>query len=209
MEEAENSPYAGQMTSTQDNRWFETAINTLNDPKHQRVWSLIVSIFGDLAQAQGDQLSSGALNRIMTPMGIKNDAIRVALHRLRKDGWIDSARSGRNSVHYLTEFGRRQSAEVTPRIYDRDRIRFTDWHILIANDQADQSCLDRLCETAGYVSLGRFTAMGHGAIPDPACDLLSLAVTPSIRRTWNKISSNRSSVSLPISTITSQRPFVE
>lgn len=45
-------------------------------------------------------------------------AIRVALHRLRKDDWIISRRHGRRSVHVLSEMGRTLSSEASPRIYD-------------------------------------------------------------------------------------------
>ncbi len=81
---------------------FELGIAQLTDLQNLRVWSIIVSLFGDLAQKPGDQISGTTLTQIITPMGIKPEAIRVALHRLRKDGWIESTRSGRASVHFLT-----------------------------------------------------------------------------------------------------------
>ena len=95
---------------TNQSSWFETAVADLVDPQDQRVWSIIVSLFGDMAQEPGAQISGGALTQIIEPMGIKPEAIRVALHRLRKDGWIESDRIGRVSRHVLSEFGRTQSA---------------------------------------------------------------------------------------------------
>ena len=56
----------------------------------QRVWSLMVSLFGDLAQAEGAGIDGPVLSRIMTAMQIRPEATRVALHRLRNDGWIAS-----------------------------------------------------------------------------------------------------------------------
>ena len=41
----------------------------------------------------------------MTAIGIKPEATRVALHRLRSDGWITSQKQGRTSQHSLTEIG--------------------------------------------------------------------------------------------------------
>lgn len=173
------------MTPASDT-WFETCTDLLTDPQNQRVWSIIVSLFGDLAQKPGDRLSGGALTRIIMPMGIKPEAIRVALHRLRKDGWIDSARTGRASVHFLTEFGRAQSAEVTPRIYTRHPEIPADWHILIAEEGAGQSSLDDLLLTADYFSIGRNIALGSGGVPQICDDLLGFDVTARAVPGWVK-----------------------
>ncbi|MDX2482663.1 MAG: PaaX family transcriptional regulator C-terminal domain-containing protein [Pseudodonghicola sp.] len=156
--------------------WFETCAQILTDPQNQRVWSIIVSLFGDLAQRPGDRLSGSALSRIIMPMGIKPEAIRVALHRLRKDGWIDSARSGRASAHFLTEFGRARSAEVSPRIYTRAPDTPTDWHLLIAEDGSGQSALDEMLLAADYFSLARNVALAAGPAPEVGGEVMSFDV---------------------------------
>lgn len=157
--------------------WFETSVTQLSDPQHQRVWSIIVSLFGDMAQAEGDQISGSALTRVITPMGIKPEAIRVALHRLRKDGWIESERAGRASVHFLTDYGRSQSAAVTPRIYDRAPDIAQDWHVLIADDSSGQATLEDLLLLPNYIAINRQTALGHGPMPQHLGGLLSLEVS--------------------------------
>ncbi|MEY8839974.1 PaaX family transcriptional regulator C-terminal domain-containing protein [Cribrihabitans sp. XS_ASV171] len=166
--------------------WFDTAIETLSDPQNQRVWSVIVSLFGDLAQKPGAEISGGALTRIIEPMGIKPEAIRVALHRLRKDGWIDSTRSGRVSKHHLTEFGRARSAEVTPRIYARTPRVAPHWHLLIAEDGPGIHTLDDLLLTASYTSLSRTAALGEGPVPADVEDLLAFEVTARAVPDWLK-----------------------
>jgi len=164
--------------------WFEACARTLTDPQNQRVWSIIVSLFGDLAQKPGDRLSGSALSRIIMPIGIKPEAIRVALHRLRKDGWIDSARTGRASAHYLTEFGRARSAEVTPRIYTRVPDTPADWHLLIAEDGSGQSALDEMLLTADYFSLARNAALGAGPAPEASEELMSFDVRARAVPDW-------------------------
>ncbi|MCA0871100.1 PaaX family transcriptional regulator [Seohaeicola saemankumensis] len=164
--------------------WFDTCVHALSDPANQRVWSVIVSLFGDLAQAPGAQLSGSALSRIIMPMGIKAEAIRVALHRLRKDGWLESARSGRTSVHYLTEFGRDQSARVSPRIYDRTPRAPQDWHLLIADDASGMATLEDLLLSTDYLSLGRTLAMGSGDLPPNCDDLLAFRVNAQTVPDW-------------------------
>jgi len=164
--------------------WFDTAAQTLNDPQNQRVWSIIVSLFGDLAQAPGDRLSGSALSRIIIPAGIKPEAIRVALHRLRKDGWIDSARQGRASEHFLTDFGRARSAEVSPRIYPAATPDPQTWHLLIAEEGPGQSALDDLLLTRDYFSLSRTVALGSGPLPEACEDLLVLDVDARAVPDW-------------------------
>lgn len=171
------------MTQTAQD-WFEASIAQLNDPQNLRVWSIIVSLFGDLAQNPGDQISGSALTRIITPMGIKPEAIRVALHRLRKDGWIESARSGRISVHFLTQFGRSQSAAVTPRIYARDASAPRDWHLLIAEDGAGQNALEEALLLPEYTSINRTTALGLGHTTRGSDDLLVVTASSFKAPRW-------------------------
>ncbi|WP_299667105.1 PaaX family transcriptional regulator C-terminal domain-containing protein [uncultured Ruegeria sp.] len=169
---------------TEQNSWFETAVAELTDPQDQRVWSIIVSLFGDMAQEPGAQISGGALTRIIEPMGIKPEAIRVALHRLRKDGWIESDRFGRVSRHVLTEYGRTQSAAVTPRIYARDQDPMKLWHLLIAEDGPGTPVLEDVMLSQDYTPIGRNVAMGADAAPDRTDGLLALNISPQTAPKW-------------------------
>ncbi|MEM6371411.1 MAG: PaaX family transcriptional regulator C-terminal domain-containing protein [Pseudomonadota bacterium] len=74
-----------------------------------------MTVFGDLAPDA--PLEGQTLSALMTRIGIKPEATRVALHRLRADGWIISEKSGRTSAHSLTSKGRQDSAAARPRIY--------------------------------------------------------------------------------------------
>lgn len=96
---------------------FEDLATYLNADQTPRVWSLLVTVFGELAQEDGSKISGALLGKLTGLMGVKPEAMRVALHRLRKDGWIESERRGRTSTYFLTDWGRAQSAEATPRIY--------------------------------------------------------------------------------------------
>jgi len=80
-----------------------------------RVWSLLVTVFGDLAPDQ--PINGPTISAIMTRIGVKPEATRVALHRLRSDGWVLSEKHGRTSLHRLTAQGQRDSLAARPRIY--------------------------------------------------------------------------------------------
>ena len=118
---------------------FNRYIEILTAGDRNRVWSLVVTVFGDLAQGTGDTLSMQTLARITEPLGVKPEALRVALHRLKKDGWIVSERQGRNSLIGLTDFGRTQSTEAAPLIYRRTGPNIGQWAIFIASPQSQPS----------------------------------------------------------------------
>jgi len=166
--------------------WFESCVNSLSDPQNQRVWSIIVSVFGDLVLHPGDRLSGSALTRIIRPMGIKPEAIRVALHRLRKEGWIESERTGRHSQHFLTGYSRAQNDRFMSRIYAHSPETAQDWHILIAAEAAGMQTLDDLLLTENHFSIGRNVAMGAGAVPDNCDDLLIYDVSARSVPDWLK-----------------------
>jgi len=96
---------------------FQSIITLFTEDDSPRVWSLLVTMFGDLAQEEGHTLSGGLLGRMTQSVGIKPEATRVALHRLRKEGWLNSERSGRTSAYSLTEWGRAETIAATPIIY--------------------------------------------------------------------------------------------
>ncbi|WP_299083252.1 PaaX family transcriptional regulator C-terminal domain-containing protein [uncultured Ruegeria sp.] len=93
-------------------------IQIFSSDRPPRVWSLVVSLFGDFAQGTEAAINSQHVNHVLTDIGIRPEAIRVALHRLRKEGWLHSDRQGRSSLYSLTEMGRKETLAAIPRIYD-------------------------------------------------------------------------------------------
>lgn len=96
---------------------FERLVTCLTQPQPPRVWSLLVTVFGELAQERDVAISGVVLGRLGARAGVKPEALRVALHRLRKDGWLESQRLGRESRYVLTPLARADSAKASPRIY--------------------------------------------------------------------------------------------
>lgn len=116
-----------------------------------RVWSLMVSLFGDLAQGKGDKIEGPVLSAIMTELDVKPEAARVALHRLRNDGWITSQKRGRISQHSLTAKGRAESVAASPRIYATTQEVPDDWCLVLLKS-AKPALQDKLAQ-AGLVQL--------------------------------------------------------
>ncbi|WP_421702888.1 PaaX family transcriptional regulator C-terminal domain-containing protein [Aliiroseovarius sp.] len=123
-----------------------------------RVWSFVVTIFGDMARAPGQELSGAQLSALTEAAGIKPQALRTALHRLRKDGWIDSRRVGRGAMHHLTDHGRAQAEQAAARIYDFAPVAPGRWHLVVL--------CDRTRILPGHVPLAPGCFLGHGEPPE-------------------------------------------
>lgn len=92
-------------------------ITALHDEGRLRVWSLIITVFGDSVQPRGGTICSARLGALLGRIGVEPGAQRTALSRLARDGWIDAARAGRLSHYRLTRSGKAQFADATHRIY--------------------------------------------------------------------------------------------
>ena len=116
---------------------FERAISILTQGDRHRVWSLIVTVFGDLAGSHGDEIGAQTLGKLTEPLGVKSEALRVALHRLRKEGWLENRRDGRSSTYFLTPMGLQQTAAATPRIYCQTEPDSLQWKIYLSSGSSE------------------------------------------------------------------------
>lgn len=98
-----------------------------------KTWSLIVTLFGDL---DGDVLTGAEVRTLLGHFGIKPEAIRVALHRLKSDGWVDAEKQGREAVYRLSDMGRRETTAVTADVYRQDVKHPDGWYVLLVKDGA-------------------------------------------------------------------------
>ena len=151
------------MTDTSQHN-FENIVQELTGCGNSRTWSILVTIFGDLAQNPEDEISGVLLSSLTQKIEIKPQAMRVALHRLRRDGWIVTEKYGRTSKHHLSEFGLNQSAIASPRIYARTVDVPDTWHILLTNPETQNEAKHLL--TNGYRSIlsGVFIGKGKGPV---------------------------------------------
>lgn len=144
----------------------DAAISALIREDEPRTWSLIVTLFGDLARAPGAEVSGPVLSAITGRIGVRPEAMRVALHRLRKDGWIASRRAGRVSYYRLTPAGRAEAQAASPRIYGTAPPLPERWHVLVAGpgDAEGRIARDSELVAEGYLALaaGVWLAVGSG-----------------------------------------------
>ena len=142
---------------------FEQALDILLSGTTPRVWSFIVSIFGDLARNSDDELSAHLINKMTALIGIKPEATRVALHRLRKEEWITVRKSGRNSIYSLTAKGLLQSQAASQRIYGSDVQSGDHWHLVLTDKARAKGPWDNPAN--GYLALTQNSFFAHRDAP--------------------------------------------
>lgn len=81
--------------------------------------SFIFSLYGDLVHRHvaGGSLWIGALVRLMASFGLSEAAVRQAVSRMSRQGWLQAHRDANRAYYTVTERGRRRIEGLSPRIY--------------------------------------------------------------------------------------------
>jgi phenylacetic acid degradation operon negative regulatory protein len=141
----------------------------------QRVWSLMATLFGDLAQAEGSAIDGPVLSSIMAEMDVRPEAVRVALYRLRNDGWITSEKHGRMGRHALTPTSRTETRRASKRIYASPVAQLDSWQLVLSEDTEGSAAMIR----SGFVPLLPRVYLGGATALAPAeCLALKGATVP-------------------------------
>jgi phenylacetic acid degradation operon negative regulatory protein len=82
--------------------------------------SFIYTLFGDFVhrhEASNNELWIGGLIRLMAEFGLSEPAVRQAVSRMSRQGWLVARKRGTRSFYALTERGKRRIETISPRIY--------------------------------------------------------------------------------------------
>lgn len=81
--------------------------------------SFIFTLYGDIVHRQiGDgTLWIGGLVRLMASFGISEAAVRQAVSRMSRSGWLLARKNGNRAFYVVTDRGRRRIEALSPRIY--------------------------------------------------------------------------------------------
>ena len=150
-----------------------------------RVWSLIVTVFGDAVAPRGGELAVSSLTEIMEGFGIAGGAVRTALSRLDQDGLIERRRTGRNSFARLTPSAMAEFAAASERIYAAQGPAWPGrWTVaVLPAEPGEAAAARRTLEQAGFRTLGGMamiapTLPGVHADETPGVMLLDGTVEP-------------------------------
>ena len=82
--------------------------------------SFIFTLYGDVVHRLGGDAGAlwvGGLIRLMAPFGISAAAVRQAVSRISRQGWLTSHKRGKRAFYSVTPRGKRRIDELSPRIY--------------------------------------------------------------------------------------------
>ncbi len=100
-----------------------------------KTWSVIVTVLGDFCRARDDRIGGRELHALVGRVGLTAPTVRVALHRLKRDGWLESEKSGRDAAYRLSAMGWRETQAVRDRIYAREPRHDGVAHMVLAPPQ--------------------------------------------------------------------------
>ena len=126
-----------------------------------RTWSVIITIFGDCIQPRGGRAAMTELQALTGRIGIEGGALRTAMSRLAKDGWVERDREGRNSFYALTRLGEETSLPATRQIYRAGFAAPGSWTVAISPAAAEATGKTPCFEVTRQVRIIRPELAGH------------------------------------------------
>lgn len=79
--------------------------------------SMIFTLYGDYIRHYGNKIWIGSLIKLLNEFGHNDQAVRAAISRMSKQGWVESEKQGNKSFYYLSSDGVRRIEEAAGRIF--------------------------------------------------------------------------------------------
>lgn len=102
--------------------------------------AIVFDLYGEYFRYDGGAARLGHLTELLGIFGIEPATVRVAMTRLRKDGWFDSDKQGREVTYRLNEKSWHLLDDGRKRIFERS---FDDWNRVWTQALVDIDGLDR------------------------------------------------------------------
>ncbi len=140
----------------------------LDQDKPLRVWSLIVTIFGDVVMRQGRDLAPGPiwvapLTELIERLGVEPGLVRTSLSRLTANGALARGKAGRNTFYALTPAAAAEFSQAAELIYGRRALApATGLSVALIDRSADRAAARAALEAQGF----RFFAPSAALAPE-------------------------------------------
>lgn len=129
--------------------------------------SLLFTLYGDYVHPLGqEEVRVGALVRLAAELGVSGNALRSALSRMTREGWLAARRNGGPPRYRLTPRGRGLIEEGIGRIYGRHRAGWDGRWLLVSYSLPEprRGQRDRLREGLSFLGFG---SLGNGLFVSP------------------------------------------
>jgi phenylacetic acid degradation operon negative regulatory protein len=129
--------------------------------------SFLFTLYGDYVLPLGqEEVRVGALVRLAAELGVSSPALRSALSRMGREGWLAAHRNDGSPRYRLTARGHSLIEEGTARIYGRHRAGWDGRWVLVSYSLPEQrrGQRDRLREGLNFLGFG---SLGNGIFVSP------------------------------------------
>ncbi|MGW1720402.1 PaaX family transcriptional regulator [Streptomyces sp. NPDC002156] len=122
--------------------------------------SLVFDLFGDYLRYRDGVVRLRALVALMACFDIPESTVRVVAARMRKEGWLESRRAGRETAYALTDASWRLLDEGRTRIFARESGPWDGhWRMVIYTvPEADRALREQLRKRLSWLGFGMLSA---------------------------------------------------
>ena len=114
--------------------------------------SALFDLYGDHLRIRGDRAPVAALVRLMAPLGIAAPAVRTAVSRMVRQGWLEPVLLPGGRGYELSERARHRVDDAAARIYrTRDARWDGGWDLLVVDQPGPRSARERLRGGLAYL----------------------------------------------------------
>jgi len=139
--------------------------------------SLLFTIYGEYVRAHGGEIWIGSLTKLLGQFGISEQAVRAAISRMQRLGWLESRKIGNRSYYSMSRKGTRRLNEAAARIYKQAA---PDWDgrwciVSYSIPEARRELRDQLRKElafAGFGPLGNSTWISSRNLIESVRDLI-------------------------------------
>ena len=114
--------------------------------------SALFDLYGDHLLSRGQQAPVAALVRLLAPVAISPPAVRTAVSRMARQGWLAPVRLPGGPGYRLTPRAAHRLRQAAGRIYRRETPSWDGrWHIVVIDRVTERAKRDRLKSALGYL----------------------------------------------------------
>lgn len=137
--------------------------------------SALFDLYGDHLRARGGRAPVAALVRLLAPLDITAPAVRTAVSRMVRQGWLLPVRTDAGRGYVLTDRAIRRLDEAAARIYRNVSPDDWDgrWSVAMVTRSPARASRERLQRALGYLGYRELQA-GTWVAPRPAPELESV-----------------------------------
>jgi phenylacetic acid degradation operon negative regulatory protein len=118
--------------------------------------SALFDLYGDHLRSRGGQAQVASLVRLLAPRGVAAPAVRTAVSRMVRQGWLEPVRLAGGPGYALTSRAVRRLDDSAARIYrTRNEVWEGRWHLVVVAMPTERSRRDRLRAGLGFLGFAQ------------------------------------------------------